>query len=90
MICLTDKSGCFAAMPMEMYHEAAKVHIEKDKEISFEEAEVIQDELNGHCAMWMKMTQMGQKWDHELRQRKTHFDHSVSVAPVYFLVKDHK
>ena len=39
MICLTDKSGRFAAMPMEMYHEAAKVHIEKDKEISFEEAE---------------------------------------------------
>ena len=49
---------------MEMYHEAAKVHYEKDKEITFTEAEDIQDELNGHCAMWMKMTQMGQKWEH--------------------------
>ena len=72
MICLTDKSGRFAAMPMEMYHEAAEVHIEKDKEITFKEAEGIQDELNGHCAMWMKMTQMGQKWEHKSRQRKTH------------------
>ena len=43
MICLTDKSGRFAVMPMEMYHEAAKVHYEKDKEITFEEAEDIQD-----------------------------------------------
>ena len=90
MICLTDKSGRFAAMPMEMYHEAAKVHYEKDKEITFKEAEDIQEELNGHCAMWLKMTQMGQKWEHESRQRKTHINHSVSIAPVYFMVKDHK
>ena len=90
MICLTDKSGRFTALPMEMYHEAAKVHIDKDKEITFTEAEDIQDELNGHCALWLKMTQMAQNWDHKTRQRKTHIDHSVSIAPVYFMVKDHR
>ena len=32
MICSTDKSGRLAVMPMEMYHQAAKIHIDKDKE----------------------------------------------------------
>ena len=33
---------------------------------------------------------MGERWDHERRQRDTHIEEAVSVAPLYLLVKDHK
>ena len=90
MICLTDKSGRLAVMPMEMYHEAAKVHIDKDIEVDFKEAENTQKLLNGHTSMWLKMTRMGETWNHQERQRATHLENSVSIAPMYLLVKDHK
>ena len=46
--------------------------------------------LNGHVSMWLKITGMGEHWDHEARQRETHLEHSTSIAPLYRLVKDHK
>ena len=90
MICSTDKSGRLAVMPMEMYHQAAQVHIDKDKEVTFDDAKAIQKTLNGHVSMWLKITGMGERWDHEARQRETHLEHSISVGPLYLLVKDHK
>ena len=90
IICQTDKSGRLAVMPMDMYHEAAMVHIGKDVEVDFEEAEKTQNLLNGHVSMWLKMTGMGAQWEHESRQRSTHIEDSVSIAPLYLLVKDHK
>ena len=90
IICLTDKSGRLAVLPMEMYHEAAKVHIGKDVEVDFHEAERTQKLLNGHVSSWLKMTRMGEKWQHQDRQRATHMENSVSIAPLYLLIKDHK
>ena len=90
IVCLTDKSGRLAVMPMELYHEAAHVHIAKDVEVDFEEAEKTQKLLNGHVSMWLKITKMGEKWNHQERQRATHMENSVSVAPLYLLIKDHK
>ena len=69
IVCLTDKSGRLAVMPMELYHEAAHVHIAKDVEVDFEEAEKTQKLLNGHVSMWLKITKMGEKWNHQERQR---------------------
>ena len=90
IVLLTDKSGRLACMPFDMYHEAAEEHLKKDVEVGEDFAEQTQRLLNGHVSMWLKITGMGERWDHEQRQRETHLEESASVAPLYLLVKDHK
>ena len=40
--------------------------------------------------MLLKITNMGERWNHTQRQRVTHIEEAVSVAPLYLMVKDHK
>ena len=90
IVCHTDKSGRLCVMPLKMYVECAEEHTNKDEEIDYKEAERTQQKLNGHVSMWLKILGMGSHWRHQERQRGTHLEQSVSVGPLYLLVKDHK
>ena len=89
-MCHTDKSGRLCVMPLDMYQQCAREHIDKDVEIDLKEVMQVQEELNGHVSMWLKILNMGANWKHCERQRRTHLEHSASTGALYLLIKDHK
>ena len=88
----TDKSSKLAIVSMDAYLQMGQVHTEKDREIDQQEVDSRERLLNGHVSMFLKLTNMGQNWDHEDRMRESHIQHSGYVAPMpmSLLVKDHK
>ena len=90
VICQTDKSGRFAVMSMEEYEMAGLKHTSKDQEVDIDSVKAIETQLNGHISMMLKMFNVGANWGHEDRTRATKITHSLSVAPLYLLYKDHK
>ena len=90
IICQTDKSSRFAVMSLEEYEEAGKKHTEKDQEVDMDIVKAIEHQLNGHMSMLLKIFMVGANWGHEDRVRATKIIHSLSVAPLYLLYKDHK
>ena len=46
--------------------------------------------MNGYVSMFLKMSQMGESWNHKERMRESNIKHSMYVSPMYLLVKDHK
>ena len=59
VVTTTDKSGNFAVMPLAMYEELGRVHTCKDKDISDKEVSRIQQELNKHARLIMKIFGVG-------------------------------
>ena len=49
-----------------------------------------QRSINGHMSMVPKTFDAGASWNHQARIRSTKLTHSLSVAPLYLLYKDHK
>ena len=49
-----------------------------------------QKRLNGHMSMILKTFNVGAAWNHQAIIRATKLTHSLSVAPLYLLYKDHK
>ena len=90
MVILTDKSGKLAVTTVENYIKMGEVHVKKDTEVDDDKAKEIQRKTNGHVSMWIKMTNMGENWNHTARIRETCINHSCCVCPMYLLVKDHK
>ena len=90
IVCMTDKSGKLAVLSMQEYLKAGAVHTDKDEEVDLEFVKQTQRILNGHTAMWIKITNMGADWKHQDRHRETHINNSSSVCPMYLLLKDHK
>ena len=90
VICSTDKSSRFAVMSLEEYEEAGRKHTDKDQEIDMDVVKAIEHQLNGHMSMILKIFNVGANWGHEDRVRATKIIHSLSVAPLYLLYKDHK
>ena len=78
----TDKSGKLAVVDMISYQEMGQDHIAKDKEISEKEVKETEKKLNAHCAMFLKISQMGANWKHEDRHRESNIKHSGYVAPM--------
>ena len=75
---------------MEEYEEAGRKHIDKDLEVGVEFMNDNQRRINGHISMLLKTFMVGANWGHEGRHRATKITHSLSVAPLYLLFKDHK
>ena len=90
VISQTDKSGRFAIMSQEEYLEAGMKHVAKDEEVGLEFMMKNQKRLNGHMSMILKTFNVGAAWNHQAIIRATKLTHSLSVAPLYLLYKDHK
>ena len=86
----TDKSGKFSLMSLEEYRRAGEVHTSKDKEVTVEFLLKNQRKINGHLSMLLKTFMVGRSHDHYERIRNLKITHSMSVAPLYLLFKDHK
>ena len=90
LVVSTDKSGKLAVVSVENYIKMGELHTSKDKEVNEEKAKELQRVHNGHVSMWLKITNMGENWNHCDRIRENCINHSCSVAAMYLLVKDHK
>ena len=90
IVCQTDKSSRFAIMSQEEYLAAGQKHVAKDEEVSLEFLLKNQSRLNGHVSMLLKTFNAGADWNHQARLRATKLTHSLSIAPLYLLYKDHK
>ena len=90
VVCQTDKSSRFAIMSIEEYEEAGRKHTDKDTEVSLNFMQENQRRINGHISMLLKTFMVGAQWGHEARHRATKITHSLSVAPLYLMFKDHK
>ena len=90
MITETDKSGKLAILSPEAYMEMGSVHTRNDREIDQAEVDDRERQLNGHVSMLLKITQMGERWEHEDRLRESNIKHSGYAAVLSILVKDHK
>ena len=86
----TDKSGKFSIMSIEEYRRAGEVHTNKDKEVTVEFLMKNQRKVNGHLSMLLKTFMVGRSHGHYERIRNLKITHSLSVAPLYLLFKDHK
>ena len=85
----TDKSGRFSVMSMQEYERAGLVHTAKDTEVTMGFLVKNQRRLNGHMSMLLKTFLVGQNHDHFERIRNLKLTHSLSIAPLYLLFKDH-
>ena len=65
-------------------------HVAKDEAVGLEFMLKNQKRLNGHISMILKTFNVGAAWNHQARIRATKLTHSLSIAPVYLLYKDHK
>ena len=52
-------------IPTEMYLECGRVHTDKDEEVDCATVAATQKLLNGHVSCWLKMTNMGERHEHE-------------------------
>jgi hypothetical protein len=65
-------------------------HTRKDKEVTRDEIREREKVINGHSCMWIKMTGMGEDWNHRDRMRDSKITRSNNVANMYLLLKDRK
>ena len=90
LIVQTDKSSRFAVMTMEEYERAGKKHTMNDEQVELDQVIRTEAQINGHMSMLMKTLMVGKDWGHQDRTRSTKITHSLAVAPMYILFKDHK
>ena len=77
-------------MSMVEYRRAGEVHTIKDTEVTLDFLMKNQRRLNGHLSMLLKTFMVGNNHDHFERIRNLKLTHSLSIAPLYLLFKDHK
>ena len=53
---------------------------DKDKEIDIQENEEVERTLNGHLIWWSRMTNMGEYWKQEDRNRRNFLNHGLLCA----------
>jgi hypothetical protein len=86
----SDKSGRFSIMSMVEYRREGEVHTIKDTEVTLDFLMKNQRRINGHLSMLLKTFMVGKNHDHFGRIRNLKLKHSLSIAPLYLLFKDHK
>ena len=77
-------------MSLDEYKRAGEVHNNKDTEVTVEFLIKNQRKINGHLSMLLKTFLVGESHNHYERIRNLKLTHSLSVAPLYLLFKDHK
>ena len=90
IIMSTDKSSKLAITDVETYLKLGEKHIMKDKEITLKEVAEMEKDVNGHTAMFIKMTGMGNEWNQGDRMRTSTITRSKTLASLFLQLKDHK
>ena len=90
MVLRTDKSSKLAACDLETYIEMGKKHTKKDMVITMDEVKERESIVNGHTAMFIKITGMGDTWGHGPRMRASKMTKSKNTASLFLQLKDHK
>ena len=62
IIMRTDKSSKLAICDVDTYLKLGEKHIKKDKEITLKDVGEMEKDVNGHTAMFIKMTGMEDEW----------------------------
>ena len=86
----TDKTDKLVAVSLEKYLEMGKVHTAGDEIVTWDDCVATQRLIAGHTSSWIKMLGVGKMWDHAGRIRESCVNKSVSINPMYCLIKDHK
>ena len=86
----TDKSSKLSVTDLNTYIEMGKKHTKNDTIISMKEVAEKEKIINGHTAMFIKMTGMGDNWGQGPRMRASKITKSKNVASLFLLLKDHK
>jgi hypothetical protein len=90
LIMRSDKSSKLAITDVETYLKLGDKHIKKDKEITLKEVADMEKDVNGHTAMFIKMTGMGKEWGQGDRMRTSTITRSKTMASLFLQLKDHK
>ena len=90
MVLPSDKSGKLTVVGWDIYIQNMMKIVGNDVNVGWHEVGPAQDRMNGHCSMWLKMTDMGSDWDQAQRIREALLRYGQCVPPLYGLVKDHK
>ena len=86
----TDKSGKIAAMSKEKYLEMGLKNCLDDRKIDRIEVKSREKDTNDHTRMIIKALNAGEAHGHVKRIIDSKVTNSETIAPKYFLFKDHK
>ena len=90
IIVKTDKSGKLMAMKKEDYLKFGIKGVGSDRKVDRNEAKKIERKINDHTRFWIKMTNLGENHGHYQRMNESKINNSESLAPRYYMYKDHK
>ena len=82
----TDKSSKLSVTDLNTYIEMGKKHTKNDTIISMKEVAEKEKIINGHTAMFIKMTGMGDNWGHGPIMRSS----KITKSSLFLQLKDHK
>ena len=77
-------------MPPELYKEAAKIHLEKDVEVSSMEVKNVEIRMNLRMEQFAKALKLGIQHSQVGRVKQAFRSVDNPPPPMYFLIKDHK
>ena len=87
----TDKSGKMVVSLPSTYKEAAKVHLEKDEEVTWDELSKVEVLINRHTTALRKVLSIGEQHPGRIQQLQGALKSEDSPAPnLYLTWKDHK
>ena len=86
----TDKSGRFAVDTPANYLQAGEQHTANDEVITREEYLQIEDTMNAHSTVWMRMLRAGVAQNDQTRCSHNMVSKNCPPPPFYTLRKDHK
>ena len=87
---LTDKSGKLCVIAKEMWEKMGQVHVNKDKEVTWDEVQAAQRRIKGHLRYMSHIMNPGAESGQEERVREALQLRSTVIPVVSLLVKDHK
>ena len=86
----TDKSGKLAVSTPDIYKEAAKIHLDKDLEITWDKLKPTETLINRHVLQLAKAFRLGSTHNQEDRMKKALRAVDTPPPTTYLLWKDHE
>jgi len=86
----TDKSDKLCGDSVQNYDEAMKQHVENDEIVTKDEYSKVENEMNGHAAMWGRILNVGAAYEQKTRVKKALLSHESAAPTLRGHRKDHK
>ena len=86
----TDKSGKLMVLSKDEYLRTGIIGIGDDEKVNREDVKRIEKQINSHSRFWIKITKLGEAHNHYKRRIESILMESETVAPRYYMYKDHK